>query len=145
MAKRGKGDAADHAPEPPGERRGGDLSLVLPLSLLAGGLVSYPSLSAAAGSADELMKAVTLFLAASLVAMVGIGINVLLFRSFLAKSSRSATSDPTGRTPGGAGAQDGEGSEEGGPVPTLAIERELDNQAGDIDQALAATDALVHE
>jgi hypothetical protein len=142
MGKRSPEDPAP-APDEADEagNRGADLGLVLSISLLAGGLASYPSLSAVAEGKGELMGAVTTFLAAMLVAMVGFGTVTMLFRSFSAahhagnaEKKQKAVDEKTAAAT----------TDEGDPLPLVTTER-LDNQAHDIDEALAATDHLLHE
>jgi hypothetical protein len=137
--KKGKAEAAATGAE---DRGMGGFSLVLPLSLLAGGLVAYPALSAAAEGTGDLVRAVTLFLVATLVAMIGLGIVALLFNSFLASHIEAEVAARDQAREAAAAATGGGG--ESGPLPTLAI-HELDHQAQDIGDALAATDALLHQ
>jgi hypothetical protein len=129
------------------------LSFVLPVSLLAGGLVAYSSLSDAAEGKGDLMGAITLFLLASLVAMVGFGIVALLFVSFSGSDDEAdadADADETGEsddwTVRSGGARPRSDTLEGdGPVPTVALAPEPDMHGDAIDTALAPTDALIND
>jgi hypothetical protein len=135
----GRKAAADEEPGD-GGGHGADLGLVASLSLLAGGLASYPSLSAVADGKGDVLHAVTIFLTASLVAMVGLGLVALLFHSFTAAhGEREAATGGSGDGRVGAGDASPEGS---GPLSTIG--REMDDQAHEIDDALAPTDALLH-
>jgi hypothetical protein len=145
VRKRSKADADETAADPAdGQGRAG-LGVVPPLSLLAGGLATYPSLSAAAEGRGDLLEALALFLTASLVAMVGFGIVALTIRSGLAQEpdGDDGGADRAGAT-AATGAEPGARAAETGPLP-LALGDELDDQPAEIDQALAATDALLHE
>jgi hypothetical protein len=134
-----KGDAA--APEGADPGLGG-FSLVLPLSLLAGGVASYQAMSAAADGTGDLFSAVTLFLVASLVAMIGLGFVALLFNSFLAAHVEAEVAERDQEREQAAANE--LRADQGGPLPTLAIQ-ELDHQAQDIGDALAATGNLLHD
>src|SRR3954452_7891520 len=120
------------------------LSLVLPVSLLAGGLVAYQSLSDAAEGKGDLMGAFTLFLVASLVAMIGFGIVALLFVSFAAPDEDGDDGDTadTADTAGGGdlavrspGRPRSDALAGDGPVPTVALAPEPDMHADAIDTA----------
>jgi hypothetical protein len=142
MAKRSKKDDHDDVSATPAEgpgHHGGDASLVLSISLLIGGVVSYPAMSAAAEGTGDLMKALTLFLAVTLVASIGVGINVMLFRSFSRDDDEAAEHDADTTAAGESAAAIAD------PGNRFAIEHELSDQVDAIDDALAATDALVHE
>lgn len=128
----GKGSKEQHAPARPKA----SLGPLLPLSLLAGGLASYPSLSSAATGEGDLLHAATLFLIATLAALVGLGVVAVVIRSVPAPHP-----EPAG---GAGGGEDGRG-DGGGSLPPPAIAREIEGQSDDIDQALAPTDALVHQ
>jgi hypothetical protein len=126
------------------------LSLVLPVSLLAGGLVAYQSLSDAAEGKGDLMGAITLFLVASLVAMIGFGIVALLFVSFAAsdEDGDGGDGDPAGaddRAVRSAGRPRSDALAGDGPVPTVALAPEPDMHSDAIDTALAPTDALIND
>jgi hypothetical protein len=124
---------------------GPDFSLVLPLSLLAGGVAAYPSLSAVAEGEGDFMGAVVLFLGATLLATIGFAIVAVLFHSY---SSAAQTGDEDGDGDEltdqsvRSAERDGDGD---GPVPTVALNPPPDPLADAIDTALAPTDALVHD
>jgi hypothetical protein len=132
------------------------LSFVLPVSLLAGGLVAYQSLSDAAEGKGDLMGAITLFLVATLVAMIGFGIVALLFVSFAASGEDDHDGDADdGDSNGFTGSDDravrsagrprSDALDGDGPVPTVALAPEPDMHGDAIDTALAPTDALIHD
>jgi hypothetical protein len=103
-----------------------DLSIVLSLSLLAGGVATWPALQEVMEGRASPVRAATLFLLTTLVALVGFGIVALLFHSFTA--AEEATAEETG--------DDAVGGLE--PIVSgLDFDRE-------IDAALAPTEGLVH-
>ena len=145
MAKRAP---KNPAPEPVSEPQepGPDFSMVLPLSLLAGGLAAYPSLSAMADGEGDFMGAVTLFLGATLVATVGFAVVAWLFHLWSTGSAPAEGDETDGPE---AAATDrsvrSDGRPHDGPVPTVALNPPPDTRADAIDTALAPTDALLHE
>jgi hypothetical protein len=113
---------AHHDPSP-------DLSIVLSLALLAGGVATWPALQEVMEGRASPVRAATLFLLTTLVALVGFGAVALLFHSFGAADDEDEEST---EGPGGDVA--------GGLEPVVAgldFERE-------IDAALAPTEGLVH-
>jgi hypothetical protein len=140
--RKGRGDAG--APEE-GDLGLGGFSLVLPLSLLAAGLVAYPALSAVADGTGDVMRAAVTFLIAATVATIGFGIVALLFNSFLAAHAAKEAADRPEELRG-AGARRPAGAGDGAEataLPTLAIE-EMGHQHAEIGDALAATESLLH-
>jgi hypothetical protein len=145
VAERRTPDPARHPDpeiEPAGDHDGPDFSLVLPLSLLAGGLAAYPSLSAAADGQGDFMAAVILFLGATLLATFGFGVVAVLFHSFSSGGDDEDAPDDGDQT---VSTGPGYPAETDGPVPTVALNPPHDARSDAIDTALAPTDALVHD
>jgi hypothetical protein len=133
VGKRKKHDAeaaAVAAPDAGHESAGSpDLSIVLSLALLAGGVATWPALQEVMEGRAAPVRAATLFLLTTLVALVGFGAVALLFHSFGAADDEDENGIAESAT-----------ENRGGLEPVVAgfdLERE-------IDAALAPTEGLVH-
>jgi hypothetical protein len=107
-----------------------DMGLIRSLSLLAGALATYPSLQGMVEGRVEPVRAATLFLVATLIALIGFYVVACLFRSF--SDAHHATEDEKARAEAEAAAASAAGQKHGV------------DQDSDISTALADTDALVH-
>jgi hypothetical protein len=114
------------APEPAHEASP-DFSIVLSLSLLAGGVATWPALQEVMEGRATAVRAATLFLLSTLVALVGFGAVALLFHAF------GEAADEDEESAEGAGGE-AEGVE--AVIAGLDFERE-------IDAVLAPTEGLV--
>jgi hypothetical protein len=81
MSRKKSAEPDEGAERPEGRA---DLSIVTSLSLLMGGLASYPALQEMVEGRVGVIPTLTRFLAATLIALIGLGVIASLFRAFSA-------------------------------------------------------------